>query len=93
MSPPEELKIEDFPNGFAVFESAFFSGWVQILAIVGTIDCFNLQSEPTKYPGDDELFSALGMHEDGSIEDNSSCHRESRTQCEVTAYASSGRAT
>merc|ERR1712151_688311 len=44
-------------------------GWVQILAFVGLIEVFNLQSEPKEYPGDYELFGAFGIPGGGSIED------------------------
>jgi len=69
LSPSEELKFEDIPNGLGAFEKVPFIGWVQILAFVGLIEVFNLQSEPKEYPGDYELFGAFGIPGGGSIED------------------------
>merc|ERR1719367_486752 len=69
LSPSTELKFEDIPNGLkAVFQIPGI-GWVQILAFVGLIEIFNLQSEPKEYPGDYELFGAFGIPGGGSIED------------------------
>jgi len=69
LSPSEELKFEDIPNGLGAVEKVPFIGWVQILAFVGLIEVFNLQSEPKEYPGDYELFGAFGIPGGGSIED------------------------
>ena len=55
--------MEDVPNGLATFETACFIGWVQIIAIVGLTDVFNLQTESIEYPGDYELLSAYGMND------------------------------
>merc|ERR1712178_163093 len=68
-SPSMDLKFEDIPNGFAAVDKIPGLGWVQILAFVGLIEVFNLQSEPKEYPGDYELFGALGIPGGGSIED------------------------
>merc|ERR1719297_276018 len=64
-----EIKFEDIPNGLGAVEKVPFIGWVQILAFVGLIEVFNLQSEPKEYPGDYELFGAFGIPGGGSIED------------------------
>merc|ERR1719458_1929146 len=69
LSPSEELKFEDIPNGLGAVEKVPFLGWVQILAFVGLIEVFNLQSEPKEYPGDYELFGAFGIPGGGRIED------------------------
>ena len=74
-------------------ENAVLTGWVQIFAVGGLIDFFNLQTEPIKYPGDYELFGTFGMTDEGSIADIGSHHCEIRIQYEVTADASSGQAT
>ena len=74
-------------------ENAFLTGWVQIFAIGGMIDFFNIQAEPIEYPGDYELFGTLGMTDEGSIADIGSHHCEIRIQCEVIVDASSGQAT
>ena len=55
-------------------KNAFLIGWVQILAIVGLIDVFNLQTEPIKYLGDYELFGTFGMLGGGSNSDIGSHH-------------------
>merc|ERR1719476_358239 len=68
-SPSMELKFEDIPNGFEAVDKIPGIGWVQILAFVGLIEVFNLQSEPKEYPGDYELFGAFGIPGGGSIED------------------------
>merc|ERR1719411_1664616 len=68
-SPSMDLKFEDIPNGFAAVDKIPGLGWVQILAFVGLIEVFNLQSEPKEYPGDYELFGAFGIPGGGSIED------------------------
>ena len=49
-----------------VLENALLTGWVQIFAIGGMIDFFNIQAEPTKYPGDYELFGTFGMIDEGN---------------------------
>merc|ERR1712073_170545 len=63
------MGFEDIPNGFEAVDKIPGIGWVQILAFVGLIEVFNLQSEPKEYPGDYELFGAFGIPGDGSIED------------------------
>ena len=55
-------------------ENAFLIGWVQIFAIGGLIDFFNLQTEPIKYPGEYELFGTFGMIGGGSNSDTGSHH-------------------
>ena len=80
--------MEDVSNGLATFETALFIGWVQILAIVGLIDVFNLQTEPIRYHGDYELFSAFGMHDDGSIEGIGSHHHEVLTALQASLETS-----
>jgi len=68
-APSLELKFEDIPNGFQAIDKIPGIGWVQILAFVGLIEIFNLQSEPKEYPGDYELFGAFGIPGGGSIAD------------------------
>merc|ERR1711971_956331 len=69
LSPSMELKFEDIPNGFEAVDKIPGIGWVQILAFVGLIEVFNLQSEPKEHPGDYELFGAFGIPGGGSIKD------------------------
>ena len=57
-------------------ENAFLTGWVQIFAIGGMIDFFNIQTEPIKYLGDYELFGTFGMTDEGSIAVIGSHHQE-----------------
>ena len=69
------LFSEDFPSGFEAVDKIPGIGWVQILAFVvafvGLIEVFNLQSKPKEYPGDYELFGAFSIPGGGSIEQRS----------------------
>jgi len=68
-SPSIELKFEDIPNGLQAVDKIPGIGWVQILAFVGLIEVFNLQSEPKEYAGDYEGFGVFGIPGGGSFED------------------------
>merc|ERR1719343_952319 len=46
ISPYAGIKFTDIPNGFGALSTVPGAGWVQILAFVGTLEVFNLQSEP-----------------------------------------------
>merc|ERR1712204_6605 len=68
-SPSIELKFEDIPNGLQAVDKIPGIGWVQILAFVGLIEVFTLQSEPKEYAGDYEGFGVFGIPGGGSFED------------------------
>eukprot|EP00413_Alexandrium_margalefii_P049273 CAMPEP_0204610220 /NCGR_PEP_ID=MMETSP0661-20131031/61392_1 /ASSEMBLY_ACC=CAM_ASM_000606 /TAXON_ID=109239 /ORGANISM="Alexandrium margalefi, Strain AMGDE01CS-322" /LENGTH=655 /DNA_ID=CAMNT_0051622023 /DNA_START=118 /DNA_END=2085 /DNA_ORIENTATION=+ len=69
ISPTADVKFEDIPNGLAACAKVPGAGWFQIIAFVGCIDVFNLQSEPGEYAGDYEGYGAFGLPGGGSIAD------------------------
>ena len=56
-----DLKFADLPNGLQAAGKIPALGWLQIIAFVGTIEVYNLQSEPKQYAGDYEGYGAFGI--------------------------------
>uniref|UniRef100_A0A7S4T108 Chlorophyll a-b binding protein, chloroplastic n=1 Tax=Alexandrium monilatum TaxID=311494 RepID=A0A7S4T108_9DINO len=69
ISPSEGVQFEDIPNGLGACSKIPGAGWVQIIAFIGCIDIFNLQTEPREYAGDYDGYGAFGLPGGGSIED------------------------
>jgi len=69
ISPTADVKFEDIPTGLAACSKVPGAGWFQIIAFVGSVDIFNLQTEPREYAGDYDGYGAFGIPGAGSIED------------------------
>jgi light-harvesting complex I chlorophyll a/b binding protein 1 len=50
LSPSENLKFEDVPNGLAALDVVPLAGWVQIAVVIGLHEVF-IQERPNKAPG------------------------------------------
>ena len=63
------MKLEDVPNGSAVFVQIPFIDRLQTPIFVGLTDVFSFQTESRVYCGDYESFGTLGIPGDGSVAD------------------------
>lgn len=51
LSPSEDLKFDDVPNGLAALDVVPISGWVQIIVVIGAHE-FLVKEREGKAPGD-----------------------------------------
>eukprot|EP00597_Dinobryon_sp_UTEXLB2267_P004251 CAMPEP_0170068740 /NCGR_PEP_ID=MMETSP0019_2-20121128/7633_1 /TAXON_ID=98059 /ORGANISM="Dinobryon sp., Strain UTEXLB2267" /LENGTH=182 /DNA_ID=CAMNT_0010276523 /DNA_START=127 /DNA_END=675 /DNA_ORIENTATION=- len=52
ISPSNDLKFSDVPNGIAALGSVPFLGWVQLILFVGWLETAVFKQDPSKAPGD-----------------------------------------
>jgi len=69
ISPSSKLAFADIPNGLEACAKIPGAGWLQMIAFVGTVEVFNLQSEAKTYAGDYDGYGAFGLPGGGVIND------------------------
>jgi len=69
ISPSMNVEFDDIPNGLGACSKIPGLGWLQMVAFVGTVEVFNLQSEPRQYAGDYDGYGAFGLPRGAGIQD------------------------
>ncbi|CAK0852778.1 unnamed protein product, partial [Prorocentrum cordatum] len=61
VSPSQEIKFADLPNGFAALKAMPADGWAQIGVFIAFLELFPLRQEKDRAPGDFPTCGRLGV--------------------------------
>mmetsp|Transcript_123078 Transcript_123078/g.330588 ORF Transcript_123078/g.330588 Transcript_123078/m.330588 type:complete len:400 (+) Transcript_123078:3-1202(+) len=61
LSPSQEIKFTDIPNGFAALKAMPADGWAQIGVFIAFLELFPLRQEKDRAPGDFPTCGRLGV--------------------------------